>query len=268
MSSLKEQFLGFYNTPVLFDELYTLKQFSFEKIDTSNLEIENIRIDTKLPLGKRVEYFFEHYLNLSNRYEVLKKNIQIIKNKNTLGELDFIVFDKKENYFKHVELIYKYYFYDARLEKELDRYIGPNKNDTLVRKLTKLKDKQLPLLFKDSTKEYLEGIDLTNLQQEVCYKANIYLPFYEKNLQIKFQDSIRGYYIGFDDFQNDITFKKCSFYFPHRYDWVVFEVQNQEFISYEEALLEIEFFHKHNKSPLVWVNNNKTIYQLFISFWH
>ena len=79
MSNLKEQFLGFYNTPVLFDELYTLKQFSFEKIDTSNLEIENIRIDIKLPLGKRVEYFFEHYLNLSNRYEVLKKNIQIIK---------------------------------------------------------------------------------------------------------------------------------------------------------------------------------------------
>lgn len=106
MSNLKEQFLGFYNTPVLFDELYTLKQFSFEKIDTSDLKIENIRIDTKLPLGKRVEYFFEHYLNLSNRYEVLKKNIQIIKNKNTLGELDFIVFDKKENCFKHVELIY------------------------------------------------------------------------------------------------------------------------------------------------------------------
>ncbi|NVJ52788.1 MAG: DUF1853 family protein [Campylobacteraceae bacterium] len=268
MNSLKEQFLGFYNTPVLFDELYTLKQFSFEKINTSNLQIENINIDTKLSLGKRVEYFFEHYLNLTTRYLLLKKNIQIIKDKNTLGELDFIVFDKVENCFKHIELIYKYYLYDTRLEKELDRYIGPNKNDTLVRKLTKLKDKQLPLLFKDTTKEYLCEIDLTNIKQEVCYKANIFLPFNQKDLQIKFQDSVRGYYIGFKEFQNDNSFKEVSYYLPHRYDWVDFEVKDKKFIPYEKALLEIEFFLEHKKSPLVWIKNNKTVYPLFITFWH
>ncbi|RXJ90881.1 hypothetical protein CRV01_06975 [Arcobacter sp. CECT 8983] len=268
MDNLKEQFLGFYNTPVLFDELYSLKQFCFDEINTSNLQIEDIKIDTKLPLGKRVEYFFEHYLNLTTRYKLIKKNIQIIKDKNTLGELDFIVFDKKENCFKHIELIYKYYLYDVRLEKELDRYIGPNKNDTLVRKLTKLRDKQLPLLFKDVTREYLSEIDFSNIKQEVCYKANIFLPFYHKALQIKFQDSIKGYYLGFNDFENDDIFKKCSFYIPHRYDWVNFEKYNQEYISYEKALEQIKFFHKYNKSPLVWVNNNKTIYLLFITFWH
>ena len=267
MNNIKEQFLGFYNTPSLFEDLNSLKQFSIPDIDLDNLNIENINIKGKLPLGKRIEYFFEHCINLSSRYDLLAKNIQIIKNKNTLGEIDFILFDNNENCFKHVEVVYKYYLYDMSFENELDRYIGPNRNDTLVKKLQKLKDKQLPLLFENSTKEHLPQIDFNNIKQEVCFKGNIYLPFYQKDLNLMFQDSVKGYFLSYNEFITDEYFKTCKFKIPHRYDWVNFILSEIISVSYHEAVKLIEYFLKYEKSPLVCIEKEEKYIPLFITWW-
>ncbi len=42
-------------------------------------------------LGKRVEAFFEHQIQQSEDYLLKISNLQIIQNKKTLGELDFII---------------------------------------------------------------------------------------------------------------------------------------------------------------------------------
>ncbi len=264
MNNIQKQFLGFYKTNHLFKNLDTLKQFDFESIDLLNLQNDKLKINQKLPLGKRVELFFEHYLFLSKRYELIKKNIQIINNKETLGEIDFIIFDNKEKCFKHIELVYKYYLYDISFEKELDRYIGPNKDDTLVKKLDKLKHKQLPLLFNEKTKPYLEGIDLNNIKQEVCFKANIYTPFYKKDLNIQFNENIRGFYISFDDFKSDEYFKKCEYLMPHRYDWVDFTIPQCSFETFNEILVQVEFFINYKKSPLLWLKDKNKVFQIFV----
>ncbi len=81
---------------------------------------------------------------------------------------------KKYDEYIHVELVYKYYIYEKRFNKELYRYIGPNRNDTLIKKLSKLRDKQFPLLFKQVTKKYLEGIDINKIKQKLCFKANLF----------------------------------------------------------------------------------------------
>jgi len=48
----------------------------------------------------------------------------------------------------HLEIIYKFYLYDPSIGlTQLDHWIGPNRRDSLVKKLTKLKQKQLPLLY-------------------------------------------------------------------------------------------------------------------------
>jgi hypothetical protein len=266
MNNTQKQFLGFYETNHLFNNLNNLKQFDFEEIDLSNLQIDKLEINQKLPLGKRVELFFEHYLFLSKRYNLIKKNIQIIDNKKTLGEIDFIIFDNKEKCFKHIELVYKYYLYDISFEKELDRYIGPNKDDTLVKKLDKLKHKQLPLLFNEKTKAYLEDIDFNNIKQEICFKANIYVPFYKKSLDIHFKENIRGFYIGYNEFKNDQYFKSCEYFMPHRYDWVDFNPPKSSYISFEEILPHLDFFINHKKSPLLWIKEKNKIFQIFILF--
>ncbi len=264
MNSIEQQFIGFYNTNYLFKELDGLKQFEFDSIDLNNLQIKKLEINQKLPLGKRVELFFEHYLHLSKRYELHKKNIQIIDCKETLGEIDFIIYDNKKKCFKHVELVYKYYLYDISFEKELDRYIGPNKDDTLVNKLNKLKHKQLPLLFNEKTKLYLDEIDFNNIRQEVCFKANIYVPFYKNDLNIKFSENIRGFYITFEEFKKDEYFRKCEYFMPHRYDWVDFLIPKSSFTIFNEILTQVEFFINYKKSPLLWLKDKNKVFQIFI----
>ncbi len=73
--NLKEQFLGFYNTPSLFlDNIYGIENFEFDEIDLDNVDFSKLEIKEKLPLGKRIERFFEFYILNSSRYDlVLKK---------------------------------------------------------------------------------------------------------------------------------------------------------------------------------------------------
>ncbi len=254
------QVKGFYNTNSLFeDTFYDLDIFELESIDINSFDSSIVDIKIQLPLGKRVEHFFEALLNNSLRYDVILKNIQIINNKNTLGELDFLLYDKKENIYTHVELVYKFYVYDDRFPKEQDRYIGPNRSDTLVLKLNKLKDKQFPLLFKEQTRAYIKDIDLTNINQKVCYKANIFLPLHliGKKLDLINNTTISGFYLSFEKFKEQIDFKDYKFFLPHRYDWLTNPNTNSIWKNYDEAKEEIEFFINLKASPLVWLKKEE-----------
>lgn len=270
MHSLKEQFLGFYNTLSLFDSsIWELNQFEFEKIDIDNLDFESFEITGQMPLGKRVERFFEFYIENSNRYDVIKQNIQIISNKNTLGEIDFILEDKKLNTLIHLELVYKYYLYTPSLEKELARYIGPNRDDTLIKKLKKLKDKQFPLLYKNQTKEYLDSLDIENIEQKMCLKANIFLPkqMYKQELPLIDNSCIKGFYISYEEFLSSDEYKEFSYFMPHRYDWLIDAKQNDTWKSYDEILEEVRYFMDLKKSPLLWLKN-KSSYENFFVTWY
>lgn len=270
---MHNQFKGFCNTASLFkEEFYDLKVFELEDIDPEKINIKNIKIEKKLPLGKRVEYFFDAIIENSSNYKMLMKNIQIIKNKNTLGEMDFIIYDKIKDKNIHVELQYKYYLYDESFENEIDRFIGPNRNDTLLLKLKKLKNKQFPLLFKEETKLYLNDIDLENMEQKMLFKAHIFLPRYLKNKQVSIINSacISGYYIKYEEFIEDDFFKKIELFLPHRYDWLSNPKTNQSWKKYDEVKEEIDMFININASPLVWckyIQKDKTIIERFFITW-
>ena len=270
---INHQVKGFYNTNSLFeDTIYDLDIFELESIDINSFDSSVIDIKIQLPLGKRVEHFFEALLNNSLRYDVILKNIQIINNKNTLGELDFLLYNKKEDIYTHVELVYKFYVYDDRFTKELDRYIGPNRSDTLVLKLNKLKDKQFPLLFKEQTKEYIKEIDLTNVNQKVCYKANIFLPLHlvGKKIPLINNATVTGFYLSFEKFKEQIDFKDYEFFLPHRYDWLTNPNTNNIWKNYDEAKEEIEFFINLKASPLIWlrkVEEDKVKHERFFVTW-
>ncbi len=266
MNNIKKQFLGFYYTPSLFENILGINQFEFENIDIGNINID-IQIQKKLPLGKRIEYFFEEYIKHSSKYELKYKNIQVIKDKNTLGEIDFILYDKANKKYIHTELVYKYYLYDTSFENEIDRYIGPNRNDTLVKKLNKLKEKQFPLLFNDQTKQYID-IDFSNIYQNNSFKANIYLPYKKDvNINIVNKKCVKGFYINFEQFKKEDEFKNYKYYLPHRYDWVSSIDKQIQYIEYEESLKYIEYFLNLKKSPLVWLKDDEVYKEFFITWW-
>jgi len=137
---MHNQLRGFCNTPSLFEnDFYGFKLFELEDIDLDNFDINNIQILQQLPLGKRVEHFFDAIIEQSPNYERILKNKQIIQDKHTFGEIDFILFNKKRNIYEHIEMQYKFYVYDDNIKEEIHRYVGPNRSDTLYLKLEKTK---------------------------------------------------------------------------------------------------------------------------------
>ena len=169
---LQKHFEGFLKTPNLWSDsnIENLKQFELSD-KVSKIEIY---IDEKQRLGKYVEQFVFYQLKNSN-VDILLENIQIQKEKRTLGELDCIIRD--ENRLIHLELVYKFYLFDETVGSyEIDHFIGPNRKDSLREKLIKLKEKQLPLLYSAECKEQLTyyNFDVNTIEQQVCFKAQLF----------------------------------------------------------------------------------------------
>lgn len=273
MNNLQKQFLGYINTLSLFKELNGLKQFELDIDEIKSFDLSELNITQKLTLGSRVERFLEFYINQSKNYELIKNNIQIINNKHTFGELDFIIYDKKAEKHIHIEHVYKFYLYDDSIENEIDRYIGPNKNDTFVKKLAKLKNRQLPLLYKNETKEYLDDIDINSFEQKICFKGNIYLPLQlvnqNQNIPIIDNACIRGFYLKRDEFVSQMKFRFLEYFLPDKFDWVSDPNTNETWTSFDEIIDEIDLILNREKSPLVWLKDkeNKTTKSFFVTWW-
>jgi len=113
-----ERFKAFYSTPSFWlGELAGIKQFPLSAFDFSHLNkdetpLELPVIPVNTVLGKRAEYFYQFCIEQSNNYDLVVANLQIQKEKRTLGELD----------------------------------------DNFVYKFDRLVNHQLPLLYHDCTK--------------------------------------------------------------------------------------------------------------------
>ena len=151
------QYQGYLHTPMLWkNTMFGLKQIEFT---TERETVFNESIPENLRLGKRVERFVSSELQENKDIEVLVENVQVQNEKITVGEIDCIL--KQGNTNIHLEIIYKFYLFDERVgTTEIEHWIGPNRNDDLLKKLTKLKEKQLPLLYNPLTKPLLDSINL------------------------------------------------------------------------------------------------------------
>lgn len=265
--NIQLQFEGFYKTPSLWKnaEIFDLQQFHFKNTTTTTFEGE---IPKYLRLGKRVERFVAHQLKQDTSIEVLAENIQIQQEKTTVGEIDFLL--KEEKTPIHLEVVYKFYLYDETIgEIEIEHFIGPNKRDSLLQKLTKLQQQQLPLLYNNNTKKLLDKLNLeaTEIEQKVLFKAQLFLPFNCKTLDLKQlnSDCIKGFYISFNDLQE---FSKCKFYTPSKINWLQ-EIQTQvNWLSFQQLIAKVTISIKQKTSPLCWIKQpNGEVQKIFIVWW-
>jgi len=261
------QYEGFLQTPLLWKskEIFGLEQLNLPKKQVTVFE-ENIQ--KKLRLGKRVERFVCNELNQYKTITVLKENIQIQDGNTTIGEIDCLL--KQQNKPIHLEIVYKFYLYDKTVgSTELEHWIGPNRKDSLIKKLTKLKGKQLPLLFKPQTKPYLEKIKIhtKEIKQLVYFKAQLFIPFQLKNYTFKLinNNCIKGFYIYFQELSQ---FSNCKFYIPTKVNWLLETQIFVNWLSYDEFKHRTNVFIQNKTSPLCWVKQpNGKIYKIFIVWW-
>ena len=263
---IQQHFDGFLQTPCLWknNAVFDLQQFEIEPKSSAI----NIEIDKKLRLGKYIERFVSFQASEDKNCKIISENIQIQQDKITLGELDCILLKDKKPI--HLEVVYKFYLYDDTVgETEIEHFIGPNRKDSLVEKLTKLKEKQLPLLYSHQCKTYLESINLDaqKTEQQVYFKAQLFVPFASQMLKLSTlnQDCIVGFYIN----QQEINlFKDCKFYFPNKKDWLVIPHSNIDWSNFDEFQLEFNTYLERKSSPMCWMKKpNGEIFKIFVVWW-
>ena len=266
-NAVQLQYEAYVNTPKLWwnNSVYGLEQFSF-KTETS------MPFSDPLPkgirLGKRVEQFVFHELRQVPQLNLVAQNLQIQQEKHTLGEIDALLV--KDGTTIHLEIIYKFYVYDASVgSSELEHWIGPNRKDSLVEKLNKLKHKQLPLLYHQETLRYLNTyqLDISNIKQQVLFKAQLFVPY--KHTQAEWHEihpaCIMGYYLKQGDL---IDFKDCKFYIPKKANWLLQPQIDVSWLSLDAFSDKMIGYFENQQSPMVWIKHPKgRMDKVFVVWW-
>lgn len=246
------------------DAIFRLKQF---EIVSPSHKID-IAIDENLRLGKYVERLVSFELQQQEDISILAENIQIQQDKITLGELDCLLLKNDKPI--HLEIIYKFYLYDTSVgTSEIDHFIGPNRKDSLIEKLTKLKDKQLPLLHSGFCKPYLENLKLKSetTEQQVYFKAQLFVPFSNQNVHLKAlnSDCIVGFYINRDDLKG---FNDCKFYIPNKKDWLLLPHTHVNWLDFQRFKEIAQDYIEQQFSALCWIKfNNGELKKVFLVWW-
>jgi len=271
---LRYQFEGFIRTPSIFEDSeysgFTFFKF-FNEIPYTSLEHINEKTFSKnLVLGKRVEYFFLAAIKASPEYQILANNIQINNSNRTLGELDFIIKEVKTLKLFHIELMYKFYVYDPKIGNEMERWIGPNRKDSLLQKIEKVKKNQFPLLHAPETKKFLESIDISaeDIQQQICFKASLFIPKHLKAIDFLYinKDCIAGFWVYLHDFSN-YNQEGFQFFAPEKQDWPIDPINAADWFSFKEVEKQIQDLHSKKKSPLIWVKKIDGSFERIIVVW-
>lgn len=263
---LQKRYEGFLKTPCLWKNkaVFNLEQFEINSISNKI----DIVLDENLRLGKYVERLVSFEIEQQPDISVIAENIQIQDGKLTLGELDCLLL--RDNKPIHLEVIYKFYLYDATVgDTEIDHFIGPNRKDSLNEKLTKLKEKQLPLLYTDACKPYLDSYNLNteSLSQQVYFKAQLFVPFSNQNIELETlnTDCIAGFYVN----QNDLKqFQGCKFYIPSKRDWLILPHTNVNWLSFDVFTAKTKDYLEQQFSALFWVKfKSGELKKLFLVWW-
>jgi len=262
---LQTQFNGFYHTPHLFkNPVNGLQPLLTQATKTPVFNLEPIK---NLRLGQRVERFVSQELQLNKDIKVLAENCQIQNEKITIGELDGLyLIDGKPT---HIEIQFKYYLYDESLgATEIERCIGPMRRDSLPEKLSKLKDKQLPLLYKDETKPLLKktGFSAEEFTQCIYFKAQIFKPLNNNNSFKTLNDNcVYGFYFNYNKLPE---FKDCKFYKPKKVDWLANLSTNCNWQTYGAILPQLKQYESEKYAPLLWLKYpNGELTKCFVVPW-
>lgn len=263
---IQSHYDGFLQTPCLWkkDVVFSLNQFEIQQKSAAF----NLEINQKIRLGKYIERFVTFQLQQEKSIKIIVENIQIQQNKITLGELDCLLIKDKKPI--HLEIIYKFYLFDETVgTTEVDHFIGPNRKDSLVDKLIKLKEKQLPLLYSNECKSYLEQLNLevSKIKQQVYFKAQLFVPF--SNQEIELSTLNKGCIAGFYINQQEIhQFKDYKFYFPTKKDWLVVPHTKVDWQNFDEFLVEFKSYETRQFSPLCWLKKaNGELFKIFVVWW-
>lgn len=186
--------------------------------------INHIKNGNTVLLGKYFESLIEFWLKKSKTKELLTHNLQVFRNRQTIGEFDFVYKDLPSDKVIHIECAGKFYIAHRQLSA-WDNFIGPNAIDNLGRKLHKVFTDQLELSRTDEGKESLslEGID-EEVQSGILLKGYLfyYADYFFNNNFVLPVDAEPSHYKGWWIYAKDIDY----FFAGKKHNWMIIERMN------------------------------------------
>lgn len=271
MNQRKLQFQGFLETPQLnfSHTTYSFQQYQLQNHLLPQQHTYTTEISPTTILGKRAEAFFHYCITHFSEEQVIAHNVQVEKNKITVGELDFLLKNPFQGKISHVELVYKFYLYDPSIAENIKRWIGPNRKDSLVTKLEHLKNHQFPLLQEAETRSLLDQLEIPHreIEQKLFFKANLFIPLgWKKELPAFYKECIRGFWIKSSEFTEE-GYGQHLFFSPRKPDWFISPEKGTIWFSFSEIKIILADLLKKQKSPLVWMKKNNNEYHRFFLVW-
>lgn len=265
--SLSQQLKALLTTPPI---VTSKSGFSIFVSHDSFIEIQDEVDIQNLVFGKRMERLFSHYIQHSQRYSLIAENMLIISEGVTLGELDFIIKDRRTKEFIHIEMACKFYIFKPGLSADaLQCWVGPNNKDRLADKLSKLKNHQFPLLHHTATRHLLQPLKLSpkNLTQQLFLPGLLFTP---KKHQVSLPQinpmAIAGYWLSQSEFQNQ-DFSGALLHIPAKEDWLTHPQTAMGWLTEKEAKILIMERLEKKKSPMVWLKTMNGSYERFFVLW-
>ena len=132
-------------------------QERLNELDNTTAYQELTRYLLTRPSPRRLGFHFEGLLSFwltdgyahgLHCYEVLASNVQLYQGKQTIGELDLILYNHNEDSTEHWELAIKFFMGSAPFAPE--NWVGINSNDNLERKMTHMQTKQFCSVWVDT----------------------------------------------------------------------------------------------------------------------
>lgn len=127
------------------------------------------------PKNKRLGFYAEallsYFFQTFSEVELLLQNYQLIEDKRTIGEVDFII--KWKGRVIHLESAVKYYlFHDSTDKDQLQNWIGPSCNDNLARKIKKVSTHQLPLV---NSRLIFDQVEAKEIESYLFLKGKLFV---------------------------------------------------------------------------------------------
>ncbi len=148
-------------------------------LDSTTAYQELTRYLLNRPSPRRLGFHFEGLLSFwltdgyaheLHTYEMLASNVQLYQGKQTVGELDLILYNHQDKLTEHWELAIKFFMGSAPFSPE--NWVGINSNDNLERKMTHMQTKQFRTVWVDTEDRGRVKID----KRYAVIKGRFFLP--------------------------------------------------------------------------------------------
>lgn len=166
-------------------------------------------------LGYRFEAFVAYWLQISPNFELLAHNIQIIENKVTLGEVDFIVKNQHSHKIIHLEVAVKFYLGTAPFDNAF-RWFGTNTHDQLGKKQQHLLQNQTQLSLK-----YPQHLNHKIDQRHCLLKGRLFYPYgTQTSPSTATGNHLRGFWIKQSDVSKEASLKNKLLFRLEKNEWL------------------------------------------------